>query len=177
MTRSISVCVTVLLMTSLLGAGLPNRAEAQSSRLLGSYRDWDAHVRGSGSARECYMLSAAKRWSASRKGVSRGDIYITVTHRPAMAVSGEVNVIVGYPLRQGSELRLSIDGKRRFDLFTEGRGAWAYDSKDDTAIVTAMKRGNTLVATASSQRGTRTTDTYSLSGFTAAYNAITRACG
>lgn len=155
----------------------PSVADAQSSRLLGSYRDWDAHVRGSGSSKECYMLSAVKRWSASRSGVRRGDTYITVTHRPAMAVTGEVNVIVGYPLRQGSELRITVDGGRRFDLFTEGRGAWAYDSKDDTAIVNAMKRGNSLVATASSQRGTRTTDTYSLSGFTAAYNAITRACG
>lgn len=154
----------------------PHGADAQSSRLLGSYRDWDAHVRGSGSTKECYILSAVKKWSASRRGVSRGDTYITVTHRPAMDVTGEVNVIVGYPLKEGSELKLTIDGSRRYDLFTEGRGAWAYDAKDDGTIVAAMKRGNRLIATASSQRGTRTTDTYSLSGFTAAYNAITRAC-
>ncbi len=152
-------------------------ADAQVSRLLGSYREWDAHVRGSGDARECYILSAVKRWTASRKGVSRGATYITVTHRPAADIKDEVNIVVGYPLRQGSELRLTVDGKRRFDLFTEGRGAWAYDAREDGSIVQAMKRGNQAVAVANSQRGTRTTDTYSLQGFTAAYNAITKACG
>ncbi len=39
-----------------------------------------------------------------------------------------------------------------------------------------MKAGSNLVVKASSSRGTDTTDTYSLSGFTAAYNAISKAC-
>lgn len=153
--------------------------DAQSrSRLIGSYRDWDAHQRTLASgAKECYILSAVKRWSASRRGVRRGDTFITVTHSPSLDIKGEVNVIVGYPLRQGSELRITIDGGTRFDLFTEGDGAWAHDSQEDAALVAAMRRGNALVATASSQRGTKTTDRYSLSGFTAAYNAINRACG
>lgn len=153
-------------------------AEAQGKpRLLGSYRDWDA-MTGTmpDGSKTCYMISTPKRSAASKKGAVRGQIYMTVTHRPKFGVRGEVNAVVGYPIRRGSEARLSVDGRHNFSFFTEGSGAWAYDPKDDTSAVTAMKAGANIVVKASSQRGTDTTDTYSLSGFTAAYNAITKAC-
>ena len=158
--------------------GLGMAAEAQGKpRLLGSYRDWDAMVGSDTSGRKsCYVISVPKKSEASKRDAIRGDIYLTVTHRPSFGVTGEVNAVVGYPIRQGSEAGISIDGKRSFQFFTEGSGAWAYDPKDDTAAVDAMKAGTSLVVKAASQRGTATTDVYSLSGFTAAYNAITAAC-
>lgn len=165
--------IAVLAVTG-VSATMP--AHAQSRKLLGSFKDWDAHVITEKGAKSCYMVSAVKKWTASREGVNRGDTYITVTHRPKFDVKDEVNVVVGYPIRDGSELRVTIDGKKRYDLFTQGRGGWAYDSRDDSAIVKSMKRGASLVARATSKRGTKTTDTYSLRGFTAAYNAISRAC-
>lgn len=145
--------------------------------IIGSYKDWDAiKITRTGGAKECYMLSSVKGWKASKRGVNRGDIYMTVTHKPSMGITGEVNVNVGYPMRVNSEAVVTIDGRKRFELFTEGNSAWAYDPQEDKALVKAMKAGSKLVVTGNSQRGTRTTDTYSLSGFTAAYNAITRAC-
>ena len=39
-----------------------------------------------------------------------------------------------------------------------------------------MKNGNKLKITGYSSRGTKTTDTYSLMGFTAAYNHISKSC-
>lgn len=149
---------------------------ADTRRHLGSYRDWDAFVYGTGSSRTCHMISVPKSWSASKENVRRGEIYMMVSHRPAYKIKGEVSTIVGYPLKKGSEARLQIDGRKRFDFFTEGDAAWAYDPKDDAAAIAAMKAGAGMVVIASSQRGTRTTDKYSLSGFTAAYNAITKAC-
>lgn len=152
-------------------------AQQDSRRHLGSYRDWDAFVYGTGSKRTCHMISVPKSSTASRRNARRGDIYIMVSHRPEYGVVGEVNAVMGYPVRQGSTAKLHVDGRKRFEYFTEGSGAWAYDPKDDTETVAAMKRGNSMVVSATSQRGTNTTDRYSLSGFTAAYNAITRACG
>lgn len=169
----------VLAVVALSGfAGLVETpAEAQETRRhLGSYRDWDAFVYGSGSKKTCHMISVPKSWKASRKGVRRGRIYAMVSHRPEYGITGEVNMVMGYPVRQGSDSIVRVDGRKRFEFFTEGDGAWAYDPKDDKAAVDAMKRGSGMVVTATSQRGTNTTDTYSLSGFTAAYNAITRAC-
>lgn len=164
-------------LTVLLVISLATAAHAQGKpRKISTHSDWDAMVAGSGSNKICYVISVPKKTWISRKGASRGDIYLTVTHRPAFGVSDEVNVVVGYPIRQGSEARLSVDGKRSYQFFTEGSGAWAYDPKDDRSAVAAMKAGMNLEVRATSQRGTNTRDTFSLRGFTAAYNAATRAC-
>jgi len=149
---------------------------ADSRRHLGSYRDWDAFVYGTGAKRTCHMISVPKSWSASKKNVRRGEMYMMISHRPEYRIKGEVSAVMGYPLKASSEARLQVDGRTRIDFFTEGDAAWAYDPKDDAKAVAAMKAGSGLVVTASSQRGTRTTDKYSLSGFTAAYNAINKAC-
>ena len=69
-----------------------------------------------------------------------------------------------------------IDKAAKADLFTEQDGAWAYDSKQDDAIVASMKRGSSLTLNARSGRGNATSYRFSLSGFTAAHNAITNAC-
>jgi hypothetical protein len=37
-------------------------------------------------------------------------------------------------------------------------------------------KGAAMVVVGTSERGTKTTDTYSLKGFTAAYGAISKAC-
>lgn len=174
--KSLILSLVIGLFTATL---LAESAEAQSGkrRHLGAYRDWDAFVYSYPNGQKtCHMISSPKSSRASRANVIRGDIYVMVSHRPEYNVTGEVNVVMGYPIRRGSDARLQIDGRSRFEFFSEGSGAWAYDPKDDAAVIAAFRRGNRLVVTATSQRGTNTTDNYSLSGFTAAYNAITQAC-
>ncbi|WND03081.1 invasion associated locus B family protein [Temperatibacter marinus] len=166
-----------LSLLALVVAGIAPLVEAQDKRdTLGSFRKWDAMKMRDSGADMCYMISTPTRWSASRKGVRRGDIYFTVTSRPRFKIKNQINTVVGYTLKAGSEVTISIDGRKNFKLFTEGGGAWAYDPRDDQRLVTAMKAGNSMVVTATSSRGTRTTDVYSLSGFTAANNAINRRC-
>jgi len=153
-------------------ANSPARADAR--QLLGSYRDWDAFLlKKQNNEKICYMISVPK--DTHPKNVRRGDIYITVKHRPRTKVKNEINVVVGYPFKKNSTSKVVID-KRSYTLFTSGDGAWAYDAKQDTAMAAAMKRGNVLYVHGVSSRGTKTKDKYSLSGFTAAHNAITKAC-
>lgn len=173
----------VLTKTVLAAAGVATvvigsqvSAQSDSRRHLGSFRDWDAFVYGTGSGRSCHMISVPKSWNASKENVRRGDIYVMVSHKPEYAIVGEVNAVLGYPGRQSSQATITVDGRNAMKFFIEGNAAWAYDPKDDTKMVANMKRGNSMVIVATSQRGTRTTDRYSLSGFTAAYNAITAAC-
>jgi hypothetical protein len=64
-----------------------------------------------------------------------------------------------------------------FRLFTAGDGAWNSSTDKDNEMVQAMIRGADLVIAGESSRGTKTTDTYSLLGFTAAHRAMTEACG
>jgi len=155
----------------------PSRAQEKTD-LIGSFNDWDSFtLRRENGNRLCYMVSVPKSWRASRENVRRGDIYITVTHRPSGDVRDQVNVVVGYPLKNGSEVTATIDGQTSFELFTQGDGAWLYTAEQDSEMVQAMRRGVNLVVEGSSSRGTDTTDRYSLMGFTAAYNAISKACG
>lgn len=175
--REIMRQLLAITLTLLLALSVTAEALAQSKpRRLSTHQDWDAMISGSGSSKVCYVISVPKKTWISRSGARRGDIYLTVTHRPAFGVTDEVNVVVGYPIRQGSEARISVDGQHRYQFFTEGSGAWAYDPKDDRSVVAAMKAGVNLEVRATSQRGTNTRDTFSLRGFTAAYNAASQAC-
>ena len=61
-------------------------------------------------------------------------------------------------------------------MVTDGEGAWLADTSGEAAFVEAMKAGSTLTVKGTSQRGTNTTDTYSLGGVTAAMQEIDKAC-
>jgi invasion protein IalB len=146
---------------------------APQQKPLGTFGDWAAVADG-GDKRLCYIGSAPKK--AEGKYTTRGDAHVLVTHRPADKVKGEVSVSAGYPYKEGKDAEADIDGKK-FKLFTRGENAWAYDAAEDRAMVAAMKAGKQLIVRGTSSRGTATTDTYSLSGFSAALAAIDKACG
>ncbi len=166
----------VFILSCALALSMPVHAQDKID-LIGGFSDWDAYtLRKPDGEKLCYMVSIAKSWKASKTNVRRGEIYITVTHRPKAQIRDQVNVVVGYPLKDGSEVKAVVDGKSRFTLFTQGDGAWLYTSGDDSDLVKAMRRGNTLIVDGESSRGTKTTDRYSLAGFTAAHNAIGKAC-
>lgn len=159
---------------ALLILALAGPASAEKRDILGSFTDWDAIliVRDNGE-RICYMISVPK--ATAPEGANRGNIFATITHRPKRKVRDEVNIVAGYPFKAGSDANVAI-GAGRFNLFTEGQGAWAYTPDDDSKLVAAMKGGSSMTVKGTSARGTATTDQYSLAGFTAAYNAISKAC-
>lgn len=144
--------------------------------IIGSYRKWDAMSEKDRNSNQCFMISMPTKWRASKSGVKRGDIYFMVKTQPRFRIKNQVYTVVGYPLRPGSEVRITIDGRHQFKLFVEGDAAWSYSPQDDKRLVERMKAGSTMVVQGTSSRGTRTTDTYSLSGFTAANNAINKRC-
>jgi hypothetical protein len=119
------------------------------------------------------MASLAK--SKSPGNVTHGDVYITVTHRPRLKVVDEVNLVAGYSFRPNTEVTASIS-KRNFRMFTEGDGAWLRTPREDKQMVGAMKAGESLFMRGTSSRGTGTSYRFSLAGFTAAHNAIDKAC-
>ena len=149
---------------------------AQSDpKVIGEYRAWAALTLKEGGSNVCYMSSSPEKWTSEPKNVRRGDIYILVTHKQGRSVQDEVSIYTGYTYKKDSEVTLAIDGQD-FDLFTDGDSAWARDAETDRKLVQAMVRGNKMVVRGTSSRGTLTIDTYSLSGFTAARNAINKAC-
>jgi len=96
-----------------------------------------------------------------------------VTNYPGRKVKGQISTIIGYPFKDGTTVKLTIDDKT-FTLFPVGDTAWA--EKDDADIVAAMKDGTSLKVAGISWKGTETTDSYSLAGISAAIDEIDSAC-
>lgn len=156
---------------ALLLAGGP--AAAQDNEMLKQFRDWTAQAYQQDGAKICTMYSRPK--SEEGDYDKRGDVWGFVIHRPADDRVGEVSFAMGYPLKEGSTVRVTI-GERTFELFTDGEGAFARP-EDDPKLIRMMRAGVEMVVKGTSKRGTLTTDTYSLYGFTNAHEAINEACG
>jgi len=166
-----------LLLAALTGIGCAlgaAQAIAATPKLIGSFKDWDSFELIEGKAKTCYMRSGPIESKPS--GVKRGEINLFVTHRPADKTLNEVSILTGYPYKPGSTATVTI-GKAKFELFTDADSAWVERAKDEARLVAAMKAGANLTVAGTSARGTKTTDRYSLAGFSGAHQAINKACG
>ena len=148
--------------------------DGQAQTLINNFEDWSAFANGKGKAKTCYIASVPEKETGKYK--SRGNTYILVTHRPAEKSHDVFELRAGYVYRKDSEVVVNIDGQV-YKLFTDRGTAWARDPKADRSLARMMIRGKSMIVTGFSSRGTKTIDTYSLSGFTAAYKAIGKACG
>jgi hypothetical protein len=144
-----------------------------AAKQIGTFEDWSAHAEGKGNARTCWIHS--KPVKDEGKYSKRGRIDVFVSHIPRENIFNQVQFTAGYTFKKGSLTEVAI-GNKKFELFTNGDTAWATDSKDDKAIVSAMRGGAKMIVIGRSSRGTLTKDTYSLTGITAAYKAIGKAC-
>lgn len=144
-----------------------------ADKSLGSFKNWSAMSFDEDDKTVCMMWSQPEKAEGDYK--RRGEIFAFVTHRPGEKETNKVSFETGYTFKESSEVTVTIDGKA-YTLYTEGSTAWSHDGKDDSRMVKAMRAGDTMVMEGTSSRGTRTRDTYSLSGFTAAHNAINKAC-
>ena len=146
---------------------------AQGIERLGDFGDWSAFKFFEDGNPACYMASQPIKDEGDYD--NRGDIYALVTHRPAEDRRDEVSFVAGYDFKSDSTVEVTI-GSLKKNLFTQGDSAWAADKETDGELVQSMIRGSRMIVKGTSSRGTATTDTYSLSGFTKAHRAIGEAC-
>lgn len=147
----------------------------QEPKQIGEFHDWSAYVFTEGADNKvCYMVSQPK--SEEGNYTQRGDVFALITHRPAENSRNVFSYIAGYTYKSESEVMVSI-GNQNFTLFTEGDSAWAPDQVTDNKLTDAIRQGNSIVVKGVSSRGTKTTDTFGLKGSSAAYRAISEACG
>jgi invasion protein IalB len=149
-------------------------APASSSTVLGTAGAWSAYLASDKTGRVCYLAGSPEKSESG--GVSRRAPSGMVTHRPAENIANVVSFVEGYTLKPGSEVALDI-GDTKFQLFTDGDGAWARTSDLDRTIVTALAGGHTAVVKGISAQAHTTVDVYSLVGFDKALALIDKACG
>lgn len=148
-------------------------AHAQKLDELGGHGKWTAYSFKDGGKKVCYMASAPVKQQGKYK--QRGQPYALVTNRPATKSKGEVNFVAGYTFKKDAPVKVIVD-RKSFELFTTDDRAWSPDAASDSNLVKAMIRGSKMVVKGVSSRDTKTTDSYSLSGFTATKKLIDRAC-
>ncbi|MFM7414521.1 MAG: invasion associated locus B family protein [Alphaproteobacteria bacterium] len=140
--------------------------QAAGPRQLGTFRDWTAATHQENGQKICYALTRASKTEPNRQGV-----VLTVTHRPGGRDS--VAITAGYAYPRNAEVTVAI-GPTNLPFYTGGNSAFA---RDGAAVVAAMRGGNRATARgpAAGGRGTAN-DQFSLAGFSAAHDAISREC-
>lgn len=144
-------------------------ASAQSPTRIKQFNAWGAYSYNSANGKVCYILSLPTRKEPTN--VDHGDIFFLVSQRPGQNISYEPQAMMGYQLRDGSKVNVDVDG-RSFTMFSKDDSAWVENAAEEPALVSAMRAGSSMTVKATSQRGTNTSYTFSLSGVTAALSEI-----
>jgi hypothetical protein len=145
---------------------------------LGTFKSWAAYSATSPQGKVCYAM-ASPTATLPKKAV-RDKIFVIISVWPGRGVRDELQIVPGYLYRDGEPVWAQV-GSLRTEFFSRNDGklgsAWVKDVNDEAALVGAMRGGATLTVSGISKRGTKTTDTYSLSGIAGALERAHRECG
>lgn len=168
-TRTIGAMAFAFAATGVVAQETENRVAANT--------DWSVFVESNPT--QCFAVSSPKETENKRNGrlasVNRSQIAMFVSYTPSIGEKGVVSFMGGYPFATDSFVNVTI-GSDSFDFVPQGERAWSSSAADDAKIVAAMKRGSRAVVKARSTRGTDTTDTFSLLGFTASLAEAEKRC-
>jgi invasion protein IalB len=148
--------------------------ETAPAGTLGTAGAWSAYASNDKTGRVCYLVGQPQKSESA--GIARKQPMAMVTHRPAEDIANVTSFVEGYPLKEGSDVILTI-GTRKFELFTKDDSAWARTSDLDREIVETLAKGTSAVVRGEPQKGRPTVDVYSLNGFDRALAMIDKACG
>jgi invasion protein IalB len=152
---------------------LPAVVAAQGAVETGKFGEWILHQSDDGTRKICFAATQPKE--KDPPGANRAKTLLYISAWPKDGVKSEVSFKLGYPIKAGTEVTVTI-GKDAFRLFAKDERAYVADQTEELKLIDAMKKGSKLVVQATSERGTGTTDTYSLAGLAQALQAMAASC-
>lgn len=155
----------VLASAAAFAAGKP---AAPGPKALGTFDDWQAATYAEGGQTVCYAFTRPIKSDPVVPG--RGRVLLTVTQRPSLRDAVSLGAGFAYPAK--AEVKVMADSTA-LDFYTASRSAFA---RDGHAAVMAFQKSNHAVATSPGPKDKPVVDSFSLKGFTAAYNAVSKAC-
>ncbi len=166
----------ILLLIGALAAST-SLAAAQAPTSIGTFKAWNAYVSTEGGDKTCFAASQPTNSKYSRSISSRGDAFFMITTIPTKSIRNEASTIIGFPFKAGSDVTANVDGTDFKMFFNDAAGetSWAVPDQE-AALIEAMKKGSKMTVASTSSRGTDVTDSYSLSGVTAALDAAAKEC-
>lgn len=163
--------VALMAATGLIGVAATGHA--QTANPIEKYGDWTMYTADAGGSRLCFVT--ARPSDTKPDGARRDPIHFYVSAWPKDGVKSEVSIKLGYPVKKGSAPTVSI-GPQAFKLFIKDDKAFVADPTAELKLIEAMKKGGKVLVEAVSERGTATSDIYSLSGFDKALQALSSKC-
>lgn len=153
------------------------QTQAAEPKLISEHNDWRSYSTASGNAKSCFAASQPMLYvPESADPVERhGRVYFFVTRQPSKNVRNEPSLKVGFSFNENKGLTTNVDG-RNFVFFAKGDRAWLENAAEENAFINAMRSGSKMRIAGTSRRGTNVVYTFSLSGVTAAINAIKTSC-
>lgn len=148
-------------------------ATADTVRLLGDFRDWSAYASTDAASAVCFSLTKPTTVEPEPNGYTQAHLY--VTNRPGEKIVNEFNLVAGYTFAPDSTATVSVGGQS-FTLFTQNDAAWLDDAAQSANLASAIRAGSSLVVEGTSAAGIKVKQTFSLSGATAASQAIGAGC-
>jgi invasion protein IalB len=143
--------------------------------LVGQFGPWGAYVAAPGGKKVCFAMSKPSSMKTNPANRPRDPAYAFVSTRPNERVVNEVSIMIGYPLKPGSEGSLEVSGNR-YAMYTQGDGLWIKNAAEEDKMVEALRKGSDVTIKGVSSRGTETTDTYSLKGLAQALDRLAQDC-
>jgi invasion protein IalB len=166
-----------LLLTGALIVSTSAVAANAAPTSIGTFNAWSAYVSTDANGKTCFAATQPQSSKYSRKVGNRGDTFFMITTIPAKKITNEASTIIGFPFKAGSDVSADIDGSQYKMFFNDAAGETAWSVPDtEPALVAAMKKGKKMTVTSVSSRSTDVTDTYSLSGVSAALDAVAKEC-
>jgi hypothetical protein len=158
---------------ALLAPAFVSPAAAQSVKQIGAFHDWSAYSATSSDGEICFAVSKPQEVVPSPDGYTQGYLYLT--HRPAQQITNELNFVAGVTLDASQPASLSIGGQS-FPLFVQADSAWLDDPTQNDTLAGVMRAGTAAVIDATTDKGIKIRETFSLAGATAASKAINGSC-
>ncbi len=146
---------------------------AEEMKNIGKFNDWETIIITEESGKVCFAQSSPVLQTPES---SARDAKLFVTFRTNENISNEVSTTAGYEFNQNNSVTATFgEGVVKFDIKEQGF-AWIADNKIEENVVAKMKKGSKIIIKGHNEQGTETSDQYSLSGFTKAYNAARMTC-
>ena len=159
---------TLVLALALPAAALAQQSGAPVATSIGVFGDWQAATYVDAGQTVCYAFT--RPLVGGKPTTSPGEPVLSIAERPT--IRDAVAIAAGFTYPSGAVVPVTI-GNVKQDFYTSGSSAF---SRDGSALVGPMKNGSELSSVAPGPGRGSTTNHFSLKGFTAAYDAIVKAC-
>jgi invasion protein IalB len=150
-------------------------AAAAEPAQVAAFSSWKVYTSNEPDGKMCFVAAQPQDSKYSQVITSRDPVFFMITSIPAKKIKNEVSTIIGYAFGPNATVQLDIDGMKSSMFTANTDTAWAMP-ENEASLVNTLKAGAALKVLGTSKRGTMTTDTYSLTGITAALQRMASEC-